>query len=295
MFKNTSRFAPMLEDHNRQMVAMNTTLTIFTTFTEEQLAQPGCHLNHLSNIETKQFDPVTLLKKYHYTDEQIKWMKLWHKVGHKKDVNGKRPEKRVAYHHYVTRLADIWRVLLAREYHMAYADLDMMYLSPHKEVYLKQPNVAVPVWAEEKGAFEIQNSGFCFNSAQLDVLIRKQQLLINSKGPQQALVEQYTVYTSMGPVLFQKSIQEMMYHGPIRLYLTSCDDDTDVKRIVTKQKQYQFVWIHLDSRFRGGHMSNLREIHIELREKCIPPKLEQIFPPRTVTTTTFSGQDVEQL
>jgi hypothetical protein len=197
-----SRYRPLLEDHSRQMVRMNSTLTLFTTWTPEQLAEEGCHLNDLPGIRTQQFDPIAILRKHGFSNDHIQWMEGWHNaafVAAKQKKGGlAKTARKILVHKYSARLADIWRVVLAKEHRLAYADMDMMYLSPHPEIYLKDPNVAVPVWGEELGAFEIQNSGFCFLPKQLDVLMRHQREILDAKGPAQAETEQYKLYTAMG-------------------------------------------------------------------------------------------------
>jgi hypothetical protein len=47
------RYIPLLEDHSRHFLRMNTTLTVFTTWTDEQLADPGCHLNDLPGLRVQ--------------------------------------------------------------------------------------------------------------------------------------------------------------------------------------------------------------------------------------------------
>jgi hypothetical protein len=53
-----------------------------------------------------------------------------------------------------------------------------------------------------------------------------------------------------------------------------------MKKVITRHAQYKFIWLHLDSRWRGANIVGLRDKYQELREKCPPPTLEEILPPR---------------
>ena len=186
------------------MQQMNTTLTIFTSWTEKQLE--NCKQRRkLHGIEERQFDPLNLLQKYGFSKEQIGWLQHWHKGKGKGKWAG-------------PRLSDVWRILLAREHQMAYVDLDMFHVYPSADIFLGQPNVAVPVW-EYGGtpSLEIQNSGFCFTAGQLDILIHRLQEIIQSKGKEQF----YLHYTELGkPALLFITAQKL--HAEHNSSLTMC-------------------------------------------------------------------------
>lgn len=190
----SSNIRELLLDHSQHMVKMNSSLTLFTTWTKEQMQDPRCSLTpeDFPGIRTQQFDPIALLQKYNFSENQIEWITHWFdaKTDHKR--------MKLKIHSIAARLTDVWRILLAREYQFAYCELDMILLSEYPEVYLAEPNVAVPIWGEELGAFEIQNSGFCFNTDQLDVLIRNVKKKLDEKGDQQVIENNYNLYTEMG-------------------------------------------------------------------------------------------------
>lgn len=194
LFNGRRYYRSLLKDHNQQMLKMNTTLTIFTTWTKEQLSERPelCRLDHLPGLKVQSFDPIQILKNQQFTNEQIEWIQHW--------LNAKSKERTQRYKHHrvAARLADLWRVVLAKEYQMAYIELDMLLLNPYKETYLQHSNVAVPVWSEENGMLEIQNSGFCFSRQQLNVILQKQQSIIQFRGPSQAIADNYELYTELG-------------------------------------------------------------------------------------------------
>jgi hypothetical protein len=181
------KFEEQLMVHNQQLLRMNSTMKIFTTWTLEQLQEPGCHLNQYAALEPVQFDPEQILLDHGFTDEHVDWLKHWGNV----------PHPTLRRNHLVARLSDIFRIVLGMKYSLAYADLDMVYLSDDAAIYLQVPNVAVPIWQEDKGAFEIQNSGFCFTRPQLQVLLNDTLTIVQSKGPDQISRNMY-FYTQLG-------------------------------------------------------------------------------------------------
>jgi hypothetical protein len=181
------KFEEQLMVHNQQLQRMNSTMKIFTTWTPEQLQEPGCHLNQYPALEPVQFDPEQILLDHGFTDEHVDWVRHWGNV----------PHPALRRNHLVARLSDIFRIVLGMKYSLAYADLDMVYLSDDAALYLQVPNVAVPIWQEEKGAFEIQNSGFCFTRPQLQVLLNDTLKIVRSKGPDQISRNMY-FYTQLG-------------------------------------------------------------------------------------------------
>jgi hypothetical protein len=238
------KYRDLILEHEASMQRMGKKLTIFTTWTDQELQQ-GC--GDLANfgftvssnhIQLQQFDPEALLLKHGFTATHVEWMKKWQIVAPR-------------FHHAVTRLSDVFRIALQREHAMAYADLDVVYLLDDPRVYTAVPNVAVPIWSEEKGAFEIQNSAFCFSREQLDVLLNNIRTLMDSVGEKQTTQNSY-IYTQFGPNLFQHSIQSMQILGPIQLYYTHSDDHWQPERVAELSKAYGgFVWLHLGKYVAG--------------------------------------------
>ena len=79
-------------------------------------------------------------------------------------------------------------------------------------------------------------------------------------------------------MLFQKCIQEIMFYGSIRFYLTNCNNDQNKDKVMRRCQKDKVLWLHLDSRFRGGNIAELRQIIEELRNSCRQRALEEIFP-----------------
>jgi len=266
------RYKPLLERHSKQMVKLNTTLTVFTSWSDMQKrTMPECQpLNSSPDnntyypniIERDLGDPYELLQYYNFSQQQQYWIsQVWHNYSeavryrpiyeHKKNVGA--------------RLADLFRILLAHRHQMAYLDLDMIPLltatstttttkqESFKNLFLATPNVAVPLWGDENGGLEIQNSGYCFTQKQLEYLIDRAKLIIDSTGPNQ----DYRRYTALGPTLFHRSIQTLTALAPTRLLFTTSNDDSSPTKVLRKiLQQYpttDFHWLHLDGRFRGSN------------------------------------------
>ena len=271
-----------LYDHNLQMQKMSSRLTIFTSWTPQELqSDPSCltyfQTSNMTNIRVQQFDPETLLAQRGFSTEQIEWMKHWQDI----------PD--IKFQHVATKLSDVFRVALQREYGMAYADLDLIHLMDDKRVYTAVPNVAVPVWQEEKGALEIQNSGFCFTSRQLDFLLAKMREVIQRKGSEQIAGNMYQ-YTELGPMLFMHSLQEMMTIHPVQLYYTAGSEFFKLKDIQKLHARHnnKFVWLHIDhaGRKRNWYRNkkqNYHEFVNMVREACPPPSITRILPSDTAS------------
>lgn len=244
------RYGEVLKRQSLQMAALNSTLTIFTSWSEQKLNRFEAECNkpfrELDRIFFQQFDADALLHKYNFTADQMRWIQNWHKTASHKE-------------HVPERLADLLRIILAKENGMAYLDLDMIPVPPATsnrsqpaDLYLESPCVAVPIWAEGNGALEIQNSGFCFTGRQLDHLIGRMKTLIDSKGETQV----YPTYTDMGPKVFLHSLQSLIRLDPINLLFTTSNDDGSVSKVLNKAQRFdsEIYWFHLDSRFRGGNV-----------------------------------------
>jgi hypothetical protein len=165
---------------------------------------------------------------------------------------------------------------------MSYIDLDIVFLMFDPRVYWNKPNVAMPIWQEEKGAMEIQNSAFCFSSSQLDMLLETIRNMIDTRGEEQLTKNMY-MYTQVGPNLFQHTIQWLQLIEPIQLYFTHSDDHYLVKDVAQLHNDYGgFVWLHLDgsNRRRNWYKNKKRTYPMlveEFREACPPPPVENFL------------------
>lgn len=245
-------YKQVLQRQSQQMAALNSTLTIFTSWSEEKLNlfEAECKpFMELDRIFYQQFDADALLHKHNFTADQMRWIQNWHKTASHKE-------------HVPARLSDVLRIILARENGMAYLDLDMFPVPPATsnrsqpaDLYLESPCVAVPIWAEGNGALEIQNSGFCFTGRQLDHLIGRMKTLIDSKGETQV----YPGYTDMGPTVFLHSLQSLILLDPTNLLFTTSNVDSGVSKVLNKAQRFdsEIYWFHLDGRFRGGNADKL--------------------------------------
>lgn len=278
LYGKNKQYRQILERQSQQMALLNSTLTIFTSWSDHQLkTYPECGgpTEEIPNIRFQQFDPDLLLQNYNFTAQQIGWIRGWDAHAAAKDPKNR---KRVP-----TRLADLWRILLARHHQLAYLDLDMFPVPPaHRvtqgskaaDLYLATPTLAIPVWGDEHGALEVQNSGFCLAPNQLDYLIHKLQTLIESKGDEQT----YKMYTELGPNLFQHAVQKLTMLSPTKLLLTSSNVDTNARLVLRRAKSLdsEFYWLHLDGRFRGRHRANgyLEEAFGELLDEYHPKPID---------------------
>lgn len=289
------KYRDLIAEQNTQMGRMNATLTLFTSWSADAWENdPACRLlqddddgtssssSSYANIRVRNFDPEPLLLKHGFTAQHIGWMKGWRLSG-------------ARFNHYVTRLSDIFRIALQAEYGMAYTDLDIVYLSDHKEIYLSKPNVALPIWSEEQGALEVQNSAFCFNTEQNHLLLNKARHIMESLGDLQTSQNKY-MYTQFGPNLFQHSIQELQGIAPVQLYYTHSDDHWKVEVVEAQYRNYgrTFVWLHLDrsNRRRNWYAANKSQSYQQLvqrfRQACSPPPQWNHITQRVVFNTQMT-------
>ncbi|KAL3918240.1 MAG: hypothetical protein SGILL_004330 [Bacillariaceae sp.] len=249
---------------------MNTQLTIFTTWSPQELKETECAAvtadmsKKYPHVKFRQFDPEALLTKHGlFNNTHIGWMKSWANTSPRE-------------HHVITRLSDIFRIALQLEYHMTYVDMDVAFLNLDSSVYGSVPNVAAPVWSEEKGALEIQNSLFCFSPAQLKYLLQSIRSLMDQRGEQQVTKNMY-IYTQLGPNLFQHSLYRMQQMDPVQLYYTNSDDHWKVEDVARQHRSYGgFLFLHLDAsnRRRNWYKNKKRTYPMlvqELREACPLP------------------------
>jgi hypothetical protein len=134
----------MFQVQNDQMNAMNSHLTVFTTWSPQELQDAQCtslissYSIQYPHVKLQQFDPQDLLTKHDalFNQTHIGWIKAWADTV---------PRER----HAVTRLSDLFRLALQLEHHMTYIDLDVIFLNLDPTLYGRHPNVAAPVWSEE--------------------------------------------------------------------------------------------------------------------------------------------------
>ena len=247
------RYRPVMDRQELQMAKANSTLTVFTSFSAEQLRHPKCHpQRNYTHVLFRQFDPDALLRLHGFAEQEVGWIRSW---GDQKGVDP---------HVVAARGSDVLRVALAREHRLAYLDLDMFLAPPPAapgrrpaDLYLAGPVVAVPVWHQSQGALEVQNSGFCFTAAQLDHLLREQRAIIRSKGERQV----YDRYTELGPNVFHHAIQALTALAPTRLLFTTSNRDASPRLVRKRRDLYrsEMYWFHLDGRFRGANIAVLKE------------------------------------
>mmetsp|Transcript_2958 Transcript_2958/g.4456 ORF Transcript_2958/g.4456 Transcript_2958/m.4456 type:complete len:302 (-) Transcript_2958:41-946(-) len=272
-------YKPLLERQSKQMVKMNSTLTIFTSWTTKQIDCRNKYFNKSAypGIVERAFSADALLRKFRFSSKQIDWIKNWHSINldqmttipkKYRSLTIKRAKKIIEKEHKkhaAARLSDLWRLLLAREHQMAYLDLDMFPVVATNQLYLGGANVAVPIWGIEKGALEIQNSGFCFTSRQLDLLIQRATLIMDSKGGEQ----DYELYTELAPT---------------RFLFTTCNDDASPIKVLDKVAiaRNEIYWLHLDGRFRraaiGSDIDNIRQALDYVFEKMNPSNPQEVLP-----------------
>ena len=182
----------LLIEHNAQMTRMKSELTLYTAWANKDfLLEPGCNLDAYPAIRMVQFDPEGLLLKNGYSAKQVQWIKQWKDVPYNNGKEHKQNRRAV-----ITRLSDIFRILLARENGMAYMDLDLFHLSNDPSTYLSKPNVAMPVWGD--ATIEIQNSGWCLSEPQLKILANMAVKRIEAKGEKQTTDRTAFAYTELG-------------------------------------------------------------------------------------------------
>jgi hypothetical protein len=252
---------------------MNSHLTVFTTWSPQELQDAQCtslissYSTQYPHVKLQQFDPQDLLTKHDalFNQTHIGWIKAWADTV---------PRER----HAVTRLSDLFRLALQLEHHMTYIDLDVIFLNLDPTLYGRHPNVAAPVWSEEKGALEIQNSAFCFSTPQLQYLLQNVRTLMDERGNAQTNQNMY-IYTQLGPNLFQHSIQAMQMMQPVQLYYTNSDDHWKVEDVARQHQAYGgFMYLHLDgsNRRRNWYRHKKTQSYPELVEdfrKACPPLL----------------------
>ena len=275
-----------VQNEQMQMMTQESHLTIFTTWSQSDLQDPRCshYFDKYTHITMQQFDPQTLLLKHGFNATHIEYMKSWHSTV---------PRIR----HAITRLSDVFRIVLQKEYGMSYLDLDIVLLMNDPRVYWQRPNVAMPIWKEEQGAMEIQNSAFCFSQSQLDFLITTIQQMMDDRGPKQLTKNMY-MYTGLGPNLFQHTIQWLQLIEPVQLYYTHSDDHFLVEDVAALYKAYGgFVWLHLDgsNRRRNWYKNKKRTYPMlveEFRQACQPlPSITKFIISSSTSSTTTTTRN----
>jgi hypothetical protein len=238
--------AAKLEMQDAQMRMRNHTLTVFSTWSDAELADCGLGIFGFTSIIIVNFDPRELLLRYNFTHSHLERMGTWHTY---------------------QRLSDVFRLALAAAHGMAYLDIDMLLVNPDTSRFLQNPNIAVPVWNDHggpAGTVEIQNSGFCLKRSALYSALRIVRELIDAKGP-----TQHYFYTELGPYVLQRALRDI---GLVEIILTCNPWEKSVDKIVEQFNQYDgFDWIHIDKAIR--HNRNVKDLSNELLQRIGRPIL----------------------
>lgn len=118
-----------------QMLAMNTSLTLFTT------GDKGClEFNAIPHISITTFNSTQILQECGFVPAFAK-MNTWNKSR-------------------FTRISDIMRICIAASRGMSYVDTDIHFLQLQRHLY-EQAYVGAAMWSDAKNAIEITNAAFC--------------------------------------------------------------------------------------------------------------------------------------
>lgn len=150
-----------------QMVAMNSTFTLFTTGSRK------CNFEY-GGIKVVVFNATDLLVEYGF-GIALQKMSEWKKTRY-------------------TRISDILRICLAHKHGKSYLDTDVTFLFLNSSVYEKS-YAGAAMWGNLKNAIEITNAAFCLPNAILMDMARFQLNRIVRGG------DQY-FYTELGPSMF---------------------------------------------------------------------------------------------
>jgi hypothetical protein len=167
-----------------QMMAMNTTLTFFTTDLK------GCVWEQYDHIKVALFNATEELIDYGFS-EVLPVMNKWDKKKY-------------------TRLSDILRICLAHRHQMSYLDTDVHFLQLQSEWY-ESSYVGAQLWSDSKNAIEITNAAFCLPRSILSDMLGFQISIIRRKKEGK---KQKYFYTELGP---------SMFHHVRQLINASCD------------------------------------------------------------------------
>ena len=241
-----------------QMVVMNTSLTIYTTY---KRSSKFCSFNY-PNIILRQINATDLILSYNV-------------INLKPMLNVLRNKWRLIEY---ARASDVLRLLLARKHQQSYIDPDIHLLENNADLYMEQYTGSC-MWDNEDGCeMEVTNAAFCLSAPAVDDLISymNTRILI---GPDSYF------YTELGPSMFHKVLFNR--HQLILLSQNHPQHST-VQQIVQQVRQYGHKQLHLTSYIRGNLRRN---VSLEILTRDIRRGLglpAHTHPPPTSSLTPHS-------
>ena len=214
-----------------QMVAMNTTLTLYVT------GMAGCNFAY-PGIEVKQFNATDLLVEMGF-ESTFKKMDTWVKTRY-------------------TRISDILRIGMAYKSGKAYTDTDVTYLELDKRIY-QRSYVGAALWSNAKNAIEITNGAFCLpKSILLDMMAFQKSRIL--KGGDKYF------YTELGPSMFHNVL---MNRHDIVMYSQNAPAEPNLDAIAREVHKFGHKQLHLTGHVRKGNKNLLfGELVNTVRLKC---------------------------
>lgn len=220
---------------NDQMRSLNSTMYVYTNFHDGHM----CQFSGYPNLKMVNFDTDALFAKFNMT-EALATMKAW----------PGRP----------TRVADVMRLLLAREYHRTYIDMDILLIDAHRSHYM-HPFAGAAIFQDNKNALEITNSAFCLPSSILERMIAfvDRRIRLGSNN---------YFYTELGPSMFHKVLFNQ--YPAVSLFSQNHPAVADLDRLAREALIYNHRTIHLSGHVRKGHPEyTYRELALATKEKLV--------------------------
>jgi len=224
-----------------QMVAMNSSLTLFVT------AGKQCEFPYPS-IEVQVFNATELLVSMGFS-EAFPIMDTWKKTRY-------------------TRISDILRIGLAHKYGKSYLDTDVTFLLLQKKYY-ERAYAGAALWSNLKNAIEITNAAFCLPRAVLANMMsfQKTRVLRGSDA---------YFYTELGPSMFHNVL---MNRHAVVLYSQNHPAQPSLDAIARDVHAYGHLQLHLTGHVRKGNAAlSFGQIVNTIRRKCGLPELTFLPP-----------------
>jgi hypothetical protein len=204
-----------------QMVKMNATLTVYTTY--EDLQRDCGIIKNPPHVEIVYFEAVDILEDYGYTSA-LRIMQTW-------DVRG------------YTRASDILRIPLQHRFGKVYLDTDMHLLDMSKENYYK-PFVGAAIARDFERNVEISNSAFCLSKSALWRMMQFQQDRI-MRGLEFG-------HSEFGAEMFSRVL---INEHPLMLYSQNPPKLRNLSELIETMQVYHHKFVHLTANFRKGYPS----------------------------------------
>lgn len=224
-----------------QMVAMNSSLTLFVTAVKQ------CEFPYPS-IEVQVFNATELLVSMGFS-EAFPIMDKWKKTR-------------------FTRISDILRIGLAHKHGKSYLDTDVTFLLLQKRYY-ERAYAGAALWSNLKNAIEITNAAFCLPKAVLGDMIsfQKTRVLRGSDA---------YFYTELGPSMFHNVL---MNRHAVVLYSQNHPAQPSLDAIARDVHAYGHLQLHLTGHVRKGNIAlSFGQIVNTIRRKCGLPQLAFLPP-----------------